>query len=533
MSFRKTAGALLLSALFSALLFAQGLDPAKLLQQPTDAWPTYNGDYSGRRFSPLTQVNTSNVKTLALAWLYRTHATATGTVGAGGQQIEATPLEVNGILYFTIPNHVWAIDARTGKKIWRYDWKTKGGLTIGNRGVAIDGTTLYFETPDCHLVALNIHDGAEIWHVPICNMNQMYYASVAPVVVKNHVMVGVSGDDLDIPGYLEAHDPKSGALQWRWYAHPAPGTPAAKTWPNVEAMMHGGGMTWVPGTYDPELNLYYFGTGNAQPVINGKARPGANLYTACIIALNPDTGKMAWYFQPNPHDTHDWDDVETPVLFDAKIHGKERKLLAQASRNGWFFVLDRTTGKDIVSAPFAKQNWTLGVNAEGQPIPNPAKTPQDNGALVTPNQAGAANWPPPSFDPQTGLFYIDATDAYSIYYIYDNSAKPEGWAGNDRGGWSQGVLRAIDYTDGKILWSHAWPSGGPGHSGILTTAGNLLFVGDPSSNFIAFNAATGAILWHAGLGADVSNGPITYELDGRQYVVVAGGGTIYAFTTWQ
>lgn len=483
----------------------------------------YNGDYSGRRYSPLSRINVSNVKSLSLAWAYRI-----GTPGGG--RISATPLEVNGVLYLTIQNHVWAVDARSGREIWAYTWESKIDA-IGDRGVGIIGTTLYFETADCNLVALNIQDGKELWHTGICSVDQMYFGSVPPMVVKNHLILGVSGDDLDIPGYLEAVDPETGAVQWRWYAHPSPGDPEAATWPNEDAMLHSGGMTWVPGTYDPELNLYYFGTGNAQPVINGNARPGANLYTACIIALDPDTGKMAWYFQPNPHDTHDWDAVQTPVLFDGIINGQKRKLVAQASRDGWFFVLDRTNGKAIVSVPFAKENWASGIDAKGQPIPNPAKITEGNGTLIAPNQGGAANWPPPSFDPVTGLFYVNAADAYSIYYTFDNSAKPEGWAGNDRGGWSQEVLRAIDYKTGQIRWSHVWPSTG-GRSGVLTTAGGLLFAGDPSTNIVAFNAMTGTILWHAGLTGTVTNGPMTYQLDGVQYVVVAAGDTLYAFAVW-
>ena len=341
-------------------------------------------------------------------------------------------------------------------------------------------------------------------------------------------MVGISGDDFDVPGYVEAHDPDTGALQWRWYTHPDPGTPEAKTWPNDEAMLHGGGMTWVPGTYDPDLNLYYFGTGNAQPVINGDARPGDNLYTATICALNPDTGKLVWYFQPNPHDTHDWDAVQTPVLIDGVINGQKRKLLAQASRNGWYFLIDRTNGKALVSTPFTLQNWTLGLDEKGSPIPNPAKMAKPNGALVSPNQGGAANWFPPSFDPQTGLFYVAASDAYSVYYIFDNNKKPEGWAGNDRGGYSRFALRALDYRTGKLKWEHKWAAGGA-RSGILTTAGGVLFTGDTVSNLIAFNAATGAILWHAGLGNPVSNGPTTFELDGQQYITAAAGDTLYAF----
>ena len=512
-------------ALVSAALFGQGsLDPA--------AWPTYNGDYSGRRYSTLSKINAGNIQSLSLAWVHRANPRQDQQGGGGNTNavIKGTPLVVNGVMYFTIPDHVWAIDARSGREMWHYAWKSKGGWHIGNRGVGVLGDALFFETPDCNLVSLNLKDGRERWHTEICDLEQFYYASVAPVIVKNHVITGVSGDDLDIPGYIESHDPATGALQWRWYAHPEPGTPEAATWPSVEAMLHGGGMTWVPSTYDPELNLLYFGTGNPQPVIAGKGRKGANLYTECIIALNPDTGKLVWYFQPSPHDTHDWDAVQTPVLFDGEINGQPRKLLAQASRNGWFFVLDRTNGRHILSSEFVKTNWTLGLDAKGQPIPNPAKEPQLNGALVTPNQGGAMNWPSPSFNPETGLFYANAARAWSVYYLYDDvDDKPEGWGGNDRSGLSEAMLQAIDYQTGKVRWSHKWPGGGGPRSGLLSTAGKLLFAGDPSANLVALDPATGTPLWHAGLHASITNGPITYELDGVQYVVVAAGDTLYAF----
>jgi alcohol dehydrogenase (cytochrome c) len=296
-------------------------------------------------------------------------------------------------------------------------------------------------------------------------------------------------------------------------------------------MAHGGGMTWVPSTYDPELNLLYLGTGNPQPVIAGKGRKGDNLYTESIVALNPDTGKLVWHFQPSPHDTHDWDAVQTPVLFDGEINGQPRKLLAQASRNGWFFVLDRTNGKNILSTEFVKTNWTLGLDAKGQPIPNPAKEPQLDGALVTPNQGGAANWHPPSFSPDTGLFYVNSTRAFSVYYIFDDDEKPEGWGGNDRSGFSEGMMQAIDYKTGKVRWSHKW-EGASGRYGVLSTAGNLVFTGDPAGNFVALNARTGQPLWRANLGATISNGPITFELDGTQYLVVSAGDSLFAFAMW-
>jgi alcohol dehydrogenase (cytochrome c) len=505
-------------------LMAQGLDPAKLQQPPTDTWPTYNGDYSGRRFSTLSKINTANVNALTLAWVYRFNS---GGSNIGGS-INCTPLLVDGVLYFTVPDHVWAVDARSGRLLWHFVWQSKGGIHLGNRGVGIYGNWLYVETPDCNLVALNIKDGTERWHKSICDMDQLYYASVAPIVIKDRVIVGVSGDDIDVPGYLESRNPETGELQWHWSTVPKPGEPGAETWPNAEAMVHGGGMTWVPSTYDPDLNLIYLGTGNPQPVIAGKGRAGDNLYTESIVALHLDTGKMAWHFQPSPHDTHDWDAVQTPVLIDGEIDGKPRKLLAQASRNGYFFVLDRTNGKNIVTSEFVKTNWAKGVDAQGQPIPNPAKEPQTDGALVSPNQAGAANWPPPSFSPATGLFYVNATRAFSVYYIYDDSEKPEGWGGNDRGGWGESMLQAIDYKTGKIRWSHKWEGSGV-RSGLLSSAGNLLFAGDPSNNLVALNAESGQPLWHANLGAAMSNAPMTFELDGTQYLVVGAGDTLYCF----
>jgi alcohol dehydrogenase (cytochrome c) len=518
--------ALLLSLVTSLVVTGRaqtGLDPAKLLKPGTDSWPTYNGDYSGRRFSTLTKVNAQNIGSLSLAWVYRVN-----TGGTGPTTIKGTPLQINGVMYLTVPDHVWALDARTGRQIWQHSWKSTGGIHIGNRGVGVYGDWLYYETPDCNLVSLNIKDGSERWHKPICDLEQFYYGSVAPVIVKNHVIAGVSGDDLDIPGYLESHDPDTGELQWRWYAVPQKkGDPGWDTWPDIEAARHGGGMTWQPVTYDPDLNLIYVTTGNPQPVIAYKNREGDNLFTASIVALDPDTGKMAWYFQASPNDTHDWDATQVPVLFDAEFGGQPRKLLAQASRNGKFFVLDRTNGKALVSSEYVKTNWSKGFDQKGQPIPDPAKKPQIDGALVTPNQGGATNWPPPSFSPMTGLFYVSATRAFSVYYIYDPGENPQGWGGTDRGGWGESMVQAVDYKTGKIRWSHKWDNNG--NSGLLSTAGNLLFTGGNAQDLVALNATTGDALWHTRLGNNVSNGPITYELDGQQYIIVGAGDTLFAF----
>jgi len=305
------------------------------------------------------------------------------------------------------------------------------------------------------------------------------------------------------------------------------GDPGMETWPNEEMAKHGGGMTWQPVTYDPEANLIYATTGNPQPVIAHKNRAGDNLFTGSIVAVNADTGKMVWHFQSSPHDTHDWDSTQTAVLIDDEVNGQKRKLIAQAARNGHYFLLDRTTGKAIVSSEYVKTNWWNGYDKRGQPIPREDKMPQIPGALVSPNQGGATNWQSPSFSPATGLFYVSAARAYSIYYIYDPSENPMGWGGTDRGGWSESVVQAIDYKTGKIKWSHKWE--GSARTGVVSTAGNVLFAGGPSNDLVALDATTGQALWHSILNGSISNGPITYELDGRQYVVAAAGDTLWTF----
>jgi acido-empty-quinoprotein group A len=513
--------------LLPVIAAAQLLDPAKLVRPPTDAWPTYNGDYSGRRFSPLTQINSDNIGNLALKWMYRINVGAMRGVGA--VQIKCTPLEVNGILYLTVPDHVWAVDARTGEELWHYSWVDHGGHLLGNRGVGMYGNWLYFLAPDGWFISLNAQNGKERWKIQVADAKLQYFTTMAPLVIRNHVIVGVGGDAMDMPGYLEARDPETGALQWRWNAEPKPGEPGAETWPNAGAMEHGGGMTWMPGTYDPELNLLYWGTGNPNPVYAGQGRKGANLWTCSIVALNPDTGKLVWYFQASPHDTHDWDDVETPVLIDGDFRGETRRMLAQAARNGYFFVLDRTNGKNLLSEPYTGTNWSKGTDSLGQPIPDVRKEPQPDGTLLNINSYGGTNWFPPSFDPETGLFYVNATRGYSLAYLTDTEDKPEGYGGSGRSLWMQSMLQAIDYTSGKIRWSHQFPGTGLNAAGMLTTAGKLLFTGDPSGNLIAFDPATGQILWHFHLPASVTNGPMTYELDGKQYLLVGAGDTLYAF----
>lgn len=518
----KRAGSILTVMVFAATLWpsfskAQGLDPAALLKPATDTWPTYNGDYSGKRFSTLDQINAGNINSLTLAWAFQPHA---GT-------IKSTPLVVNGILYFSVPDNVWAVDARFGRRIWHYERKSEGDK-IGHRGLGMYKNWLYFTTPDAHLICLDAKDGSMRWDVELADPKLEYFSTMAPLVIRDHVIVGVSGDVTDVPGFLESIDPETGKIQWRWNTEPEPGQPGSETWPkDSDAIRHGGGMTWMTGTYDPELNLLYWGTGNPNPVLAGEGRPGDNLYTCSIVALNPDTGKLAWYFQPSPHDVHDWDAVETPVLFDAEFKGKPRKLLAQASRNGFFFVLDRTNGEHLVTSEFIEQTWAKGVDSRGRPIAKPEANPTPDGALVEPGSDGSTNWMAPSFDLQTGLFYVNARRLFSVFYN-TVTGKPEGWGGRDRNLWANSTMRAIDYRTGKVVWNHELGDSET-LAGILTTAGHLLFSADNSGNLLALDPATGKTLWHLNAGGRMDASPMTYELDGRQYLIFAVQDVLYAF----
>ena len=516
--------------------WSQILPPDAIAHPKPDSWPTFHGDYSGRHYSPLKEIDAGNVHNLTLAWVNQISMTPGANIGgpgsmpssAGFANTRCAPLLVNGVLYITEPNTVLAIDARTGREIWKYTWKGLPAFALGNRGVGIYGDWLFFETYDNHLVSLDIKTGKERWNKELADVKRDYFSSVSPLVIKNHVIVGVGGDFLDVPNFAEARDPETGEVQWHFWTTAHKGDPGFKTWPNENAVEHGGGGVWYPSTYDPELNLLYIPTGNANPVMAGQSREGDDLYTASVVALNPDTGKMAWHFQYSPHDTHDWDAAQTPILFDAVIDGKPRKLLAQAHRSGLFFVLDRTDGKSILTAPFVEGlNWYKAIAPNGQPIRDPMKEPQVAGALTSPNSSGSTGWPNPAYNPDTSLFYVGTTQSYTIFYKTDTDSQPEGYSGAERGGGTvKTELRAIDVKTGKIAWKHATNIGA---QALLTTAGNLLFGSDGSGNFIAFDARNGEPLWHAGLLSNPSNAPITYMLDGHQYVLVAGGEHLYAF----
>ncbi len=514
---------LLLFLVSVALAYGQGLNTADFIK-PSGDWPTQNGDYSGKHYSPLSQINRGNAGSLTLAWAFQTHQ----------QPLKSTPLEVNGILYFTVPNHVWAVDARTGRQVWHFQRQSDGNF-IGQRGVAMYGDKLFFGTPDGHLICLEARSGKKVWDIEIEDVKFGYFVSMAPLVVKGRLIVGISNDQTDMRGFLDARSVEDGKLLWRWYATPNPGEPGSETWPNKETMAHGGGATWMTGTYDPDLNLLYWGTGNPHPVLAGKVRPGANLYTCSIVAINADTGKLVWYFQTSPHDTQDRDANETPILFEAAFHGAPRKLLAQASRNGYFFVLDRVTGQSLMSVPFGPENWSSGVNRRGEPLSKPAKDPQISGALF---EGSGTNWWSPSYSPDARLFYVNGHRSFLATYLTVNDEDEEKVSDHQGGAnsplWSQSMLLAIDYETGKIRWQRDRPavSGGgatSGGAGILTTAGGLLFSADNSGDLFALDTITGKTLWHVYAGGTLSGSPVTYELDGRQYVLTPVDGVLNAW----
>jgi alcohol dehydrogenase (cytochrome c) len=487
---------------------AQNVDSNMLKNPPKDSWPGFHGDYSGRRHTALTQITPANVDDITLAWTFQTQQ---------AQGLKSTPILVDGILYFTLPDNIFAIDARTAHLIWHYTAPPNHAFHIGQRGVSILGSKLFYMSTDAHALAFDAKTGKILWNVQVADSAKGQWATMAPLVVGNHVIVGASGDFDNLQGFIRALDPETGATQWNWVATDPVGTRGKTT----------GGNVWMTGTYDPDLNLMYWGTGNPTPVLNGKPRPGNNLYTCSIVALNPDTGKLAWAFQASPHDTHDWDAAEIPVLADVDWQGTRRKVVMQASRNGYFFVIDRTNGQGLVTQPFGPVNWSLGVDKEGHPIPNPEKEPAPDGRLIAPDEGGMTNYRSPSFDPKTGLFIVSASPSYSVYF-----SKPAdgvyGWSGADYGVWGKGVLEAIDYRTGKIKWSHEL--GRRAGSGVLTTASGITFSGDGEGNFLALDTTTGKTLWHAGTGSQIASTPISYELDGKQVVLMSSGSVLYAWT---
>jgi alcohol dehydrogenase (cytochrome c) len=536
-----------------------GVDPADAMKPLADQWITYSGDYSGKRFSALKQVNTSTVKHLSLEWVQNNITTSCGPTGVapaagggggfgGGGGGAAAPiiigglgtgdantcgparlgggiLFVDGLLYASSPDNVWAIDSRDGTILWHYYWKTRGGTSLATRGLGMWKNRIYFELHDDWMVCLDAKSGKEIWKKEISSFDAQYFSSNAPMVLGNHIIAG-TGNDMDAPGFIKAYDPETGELQWTFYTTPQKkGDPGLETWASLDAAKHGGGTTWIPGAYDPETHLYIFGTGNPTPGYTTGRGEGDNLYTCSLVAVNVDTGKMAWYYQTSPHDTHDWDSTETPALADMPFNGKMRKLVITATRNGYFFVNDRLTGEHLVTTKFGLvNNWAEGLDAKGQPKRNPAKDATIAGSLVNND---VTNYWPPTFSPQTGLFYVLENNSLHISYLLDVDPRGSMGLGGIGGGANHSYgsfIVAIDYKTGKSVWRHELNGTGPG---LLSTAGGVLF-GNDGPNLLALDAATGKALWHSQIG-QLSAPPETFMLDGKQRVLAATSGAIYMF----
>ena len=510
-----------------------GVPFADVANPPPGTWPTYNGNESGNRFSPLDQINGTNVERLAPKWMF--------TIASPPRPLQVTPVVVDGLMYVTSVNAAYALDARSGREVWRYSRPRTQGV-IGdagsgiNRGVAILGDRVFMVTDNAHLIALHRFTGQLLWDVAMADYRQNYGSTSAPLVVDDLVIAGVSGGDEGVRGFVDAYKAATGQHAWRFWTVPAPGEPGSETW-SGNAAEHGCAATWLTGTYDPEAKLLYWPTGNPCPDYNGEQRTGDNLYSASVLALEPRTGKLKWFYQFTPHDLHDWDATETPVLVDAPFRGQSRKLLLQGNRNGFFYVLDRLTGKVLLAAPFVKKlTWASGIGPDGRPVLLPGNDPNAEGQLVCPSVAGAANWPSNAYSPATGLFYMFAEESCSVYSKHDQSweAGKSFYGGGTRGAPANTAggkfLKAIDIQTGKTAWEIANVGGGILGSGLMATAGGLLFYGDGNGAFIAADARNGKPMWHFNTNQNFKAGPMTYTVDGRQYIAIAAGSTILAFT---
>ncbi|MDA2924576.1 PQQ-dependent dehydrogenase, methanol/ethanol family [Acidobacteria bacterium AH-259-L09] len=506
-------------------------------------WLTYSGTYSSTRHSLLDQIDRGNVADLELKWVFQAQSL---------QSFEATPLVVDGIMYLTeAPNTVVALDAKLGRVFWTYPYRpsAKARPCCGqvNRGLAILGDMLFMATIDAQLVAVDAVNGRPVWKTSVADPSAGYAMTLAPLVVKDMVVVGVAGGEFGIRGFIAAYDVKSGDEVWRFYTIPGPGEPGHKTWEG-DAWKHGGASVWVTGSYDPDLNLMYWGIGNPGPDWNPAQRPGDNLYSDSVVALDADTGKLKWHFQFTPNDPYDYDAVQIPVLVDEPARdGSLRKLMLWGNRNGFFYVLDRTTGQFLSGHPFVRVNWASGLTPEGRPIP----TPQPPGATTFPGVQGGTNWYSPAYSPSTRLFYLSAWEDYgSVFkpefseyqpgrrFLGGRPTSPIPGAANvpsiRRGHintWTEamgrGAVIAIDPGTGEQRWKFEMSD--VSMSGLLTTASDLLFTGGREGYFHALDARTGQLLWKVTLGGQVINGPITYAVDGTQHVAVAAGNGLFVF----
>lgn len=511
--------------LFAGALCAQAQAPyADIVKSPSADWLTYHGDYKGERYSSLTQITPKNVGSLAPVWTYHFDH---------GKRLETTPIVCQGVMYVTNSNEVRALDARNGRPIWTYI--DEGAVREDvNRGVAILNDSVYFVTSDGYLVALNRLTGGVIWHKQYADVKQGYYASLAPLAIKNRIIVGVSGGDSGMRGFIAAFDPADGSQVWKFYTVPLKGEPGSDTWGEFDSKW-GGGATWMTGTYDPGLNLTYWSTGNPWPDYYGGGRRGANLYTDSIVALDADTGKLRWYFQFTPHDTHDWDAQSIPVLVDMPYEGKPRKLLLHPNRNGFFYILDRETGQYLTAHPFVDLlDWATGIDKDGKPIEVPNMDPDAAGRKVCPSTRGASNWMAPSWDPKLKLMFVPTLEQCDLYVSTMHNPEPmhdlmAGGGGPVPGQPGRFYLRAIDPLTGKRRWQIPMTGDADMWAGTVATAAGLVFFGDTEGNLAAADSATGKNLWHYNMGQLLTASPMTFEVDGKQYVSMASATDVFTF----
>ena len=536
------------AALFVAVtIFAQGRGQGPQRQAPDPAvtpdqllnpskapqnWLIYGGSYTSQRYSPLAQITPANVKDLELKWVFQSRSL---------EKHEVTPLVVNGVMY-TVQgiNDIIALDAATGKTIWTYSHKPDkaahnccGNLT---RGLAILGDKLFLAAYDARMIAIDAKTGKEVWNTEGADPKQGYTFTHAPLVIKDKVIAGAAGGEFGIRGFIAAWDVNTGKEVWRFNTVPGPGEPGHETWAG-DSWQHGGAPIWVTGSYDPDLNLTYWGTGNPGPDWDGDARKGDNLYSASVIALNPDTGKLQWHYQFSPHNEFDWDSTQTPVLADIEWQGRTRKVMLWANRNGMFYVLDRISGEFMKGQPFVKTNWATGFDQAGRPIPAPGIVPTKEGTVVYPGNQGGTNWYPPSYSPHTGLFYIPAWENSSSTYV-KGEAPPEFHEGQTfagvfprggaRGEDEYAAVRAIDPKTGQTKWDFRQPAPMT-EAGILTTGSDVLFSGSRDGTFYALDARDGKLLWQTSLGSSVAAGPMSYSVNGKQYVSIMVGSSLFTF----
>jgi alcohol dehydrogenase (cytochrome c) len=493
-------------------------------------WTSYNGDYSGQRYNSLSGINTTNVSRLRVAWIF--HA-------ENSSRLEVTPVVYDGVMYVTAANNLTALDARTGRELWKHVRPVSSGLIDDaaahkNRGVGIWKNRVYMETDDAHLLCLDQRSGRVLWDVTYADSRKGYGATSAPLVVKDQVIVGTSGGDSGVRGFLAAYDAATGEMRWKFWTVPAPGEFGSSSWPG-DAYLHGGGTTWMPGTYDSESKTLYWVTSNPGPDFVGDTRPGDDLYTDCVVALNVDTGALKWYFQFTPHDLYDYDANETPVLIDVDEHGERRRLLVQANRNGFLYVLDRTNGKFLKATRFSNEvTWAKGIDPSGRPILS-GQVPTPDGTRICPGIDGATNWYSPSYNPQTAMFYFLASENCSVFFS-KQSKYSEGETYYSTGTKQirteeqQKVLLAYSIPDGALVWRYPQVGKGTSWGGTLATAGGVVFFADNSGSFAAVEARTGRPLWDFNTGQTIYASPMSYGVNGEQYVAIAAGSNVLAFS---